>query len=270
MSITRTKLQPNVGEYTTHSIWWTDLNTTNEDASKQFYGELLNWTFQETPSSAGNTYTVAIRDGQQVAGMMEQTQEMRSADMPSFWLTYINVEDAAATCARAKELGGTVMREPFAAGEAGTMAIIVDPTGAAFAVWQPASHEGAAAVNGPGALCWLSLMTDDKDAAGAFYGELFGWKTAAPPEAEMDGYLMFLLGERPIGGMGSLPPGMSQAAWGITLGVDDAAWAIDYTKQNGGSIVSGPHETPWGTMVTIQDPTGAVVTLCGMQEQSMQ
>ena len=57
--------------------------------------------------------------------------------MPPAWVSYVAVEDADAAAARVRQLGGTVCAEPWEVGEAGRMAVVIDPAGAAFALWQP-------------------------------------------------------------------------------------------------------------------------------------
>ena len=49
------------------------------------------------------------------------------------------------------------------------MAVLQDPTGAVFQVWQPKKHIGAKILEEPGALCWTELNTRDTKAAEAFY-----------------------------------------------------------------------------------------------------
>ena len=60
--------------------------------------------------------------------------------------------------------------------DVGRMAVIQDPQGAFFMVWEPKQHIGASVVNAAGALSWNELATPDIDASANFYGELFGWK----------------------------------------------------------------------------------------------
>jgi hypothetical protein len=59
-------------------------------------------------------------------------------DIPVHWTTYIAAQDADATVARAKELGATILSEPMDVPKMGRFAIIRDPTGAVFGIWQSA------------------------------------------------------------------------------------------------------------------------------------
>ena len=57
------------------------------------------------------------------------------------------------------------------------MALLADPEGAAFSVWQARQHRGAQVVNEPGSLNFNVLNTRDPEAAKRFYGAVFGWTT---------------------------------------------------------------------------------------------
>ncbi len=68
---------------------------------------------------------------------------------PPVWSSYVTVDDADATAAKVREAGGTVIAEPMDVMDLGRMAIFMDPTGAAFGIWQPATMKGAELVNEP-------------------------------------------------------------------------------------------------------------------------
>ncbi len=80
------------------------------------------------------------------------------------------------------------------------MAVIQDPQGAYFMVWQPHDHNGAALVNAPGALVWNELASPDLDASTAFYSGLFGW-VVAPFEGSPEPYLTIKNGDANNGGI---------------------------------------------------------------------
>ena len=71
------------------------------------------------------------------------------------------------------------MTDPFDVMDAGRMAVVTDPEGAAFCVWQAKQHRGARIVNEPGSLNFNSLNTRDAEGAKSFYGAVFGWETLA-------------------------------------------------------------------------------------------
>ena len=75
----------------------------------------------------------------------------------------MTVEDVDASVARAKELGGQVIVEPMDVMTAGRMAVLMDPEGAVFALWQPGEHIGAGIVNEFNTLTWNELRTRDPE-----------------------------------------------------------------------------------------------------------
>ena len=62
---------------------------------------------------------------------------------------------------------------------AGRMAVVADPSGAVFCLWQPKDSIGAELVNEPNSFVWDALFTPDIEGAKTFYGGLFGWKGEA-------------------------------------------------------------------------------------------
>ena len=77
------------------------------------------------------------------------------------WNTYIAVDDVDAAVDKVGSAGGQVLMPAFDIGDAGRMAFVADPTGAAVALWQANQHIGATLVNEPGALIWDELITDN-------------------------------------------------------------------------------------------------------------
>ena len=123
---------------------WVDLLTSDPDKARSFYGALLGWTSEDGGEEFGG-YVSFASDGHGVGGMMRNTPEMGS---PDGWTTYISTDDIDATVNRATEAGGTVMSPAMAVADLGSMAVLVDPVGAVFGVWQPGKHTGFAKYNG--------------------------------------------------------------------------------------------------------------------------
>src|SRR6201986_4062246 len=168
-----------MGERTQHSpgtFSWTDLNTTDQEGAKAFYSGLFGWEITDMPVGDASVYSMAAIDGNWVGAISPQPQQQRDAGVPPSWNSYITVDDADATAARAGELGANVHAPPFDVMDAGRMAVIQDPQGAFFMIWEPRKNIGAELVNAPGAFCWNELYTSDLEAAKRFYGELFGWQ----------------------------------------------------------------------------------------------
>ncbi len=129
--------------YVPGTFSWIELSTTDPDDAKRFYGELLGWGSEDNEIPGGGIYTMAQIDGDDVAGITAQPEPQRAAGIPPNWFSYVSVESADEAAARVKELGGAVHAGPFDVGEAGRMAVIADPTGAMFGIWQAARSRSA-------------------------------------------------------------------------------------------------------------------------------
>src|SRR5947209_12502509 len=151
------------------------------------------------PVPGGAYYSMQRVDGKDVAAIAPQPPAQRDAGVPPTWQSYITVESADAAAQRAGELGGTVHAQPFDVMQAGRMAVIQDPQGAFFIIWQPQQHIGAQLVNAPGALSWNELGSPDLDGSTSFYGQLFDW-TFSPMEGMDSPYLVIRNSGRGNGG----------------------------------------------------------------------
>src|SRR6266481_5063510 len=81
-----------------------ELNTTDVDKAKAFYGKLFEWTLEDIP---GGDYTL-IKVGKGTGGGM---MKHPVPGAPSMWLAYVEVFDIAATTEKAKSLGATVKKD---------------------------------------------------------------------------------------------------------------------------------------------------------------
>jgi predicted enzyme related to lactoylglutathione lyase len=175
MAITATRLRANAKQ-DLGNFWWADLMATDAAAAKDFYARTLGWEFRQSHDESGQlVYDTAHVGGVSAAGIGQMGEQMRASGMPSMWTPYVYVQDVDAIAARATELGGSVMMPAMDVMDQGRMAIISDPTGAAFGAWQPKQHTGADAVNQPAALTWTEVYSSDVDATRRFYRVLLGW-----------------------------------------------------------------------------------------------
>ena len=236
-----------MGERTSHApgtFSWVDLGTSDAEGAKAFYGGLFGWEFEDMPIPDSPPYSMASIGGRTVAALYAKRDEQA----PS-----VTAEDPDPIAARAAELGGTVISEPFDVMEAGRMAVLQDATGAVFAVWQPKASIGAQLVNDVGALCLNQLNTSDPDAAQRFYGGLFGW-TFQGVESGGQAYWGITNGERLNGGMmKSEPP--AWLAYFTSADVDASAAKV---TELGGTVIVPPSPVPGGRIAVAADPQGAV------------
>jgi uncharacterized protein len=181
--------------------------------------------------------------------------------------------------------------EPFDFADAGRSAVVTDAEGAAFCVWEAKKHKGAQVVNDPGSLNFNGLNTRDSEAAKAFFGSVFGWRTFATGEAEMwalDGYGDFIESHHPdlrkrwaeVGA----PPGFEDvvatitqiaddqpdtpAHWHVTFAVEDADAAAAKATELGGTVLVPPFDAPWVRMTILADPQGATFSASGFTPEN--
>jgi len=120
------------------ALCWTELTTTDPAKAEAFYTSLLGWTAKHSAPGSPMPYTefTVAGDDRPSVGMMPKLPHM-PADMPSMWLPYFMVTDVDATAAKARDAGGELHVEPQDIPSTGRFAVIVDPQGAAFAVFAP-------------------------------------------------------------------------------------------------------------------------------------
>lgn len=247
-------------QYPPGTFSWVDLTTTDQDASRSFYAGLFGWGADDMPAGEGIVYSMMTRDGHHVAAISSQPQAQREAGVPPTWNSYVTVASADETAARATELGGSVHVQPFDVFDAGRMAVLQDPQGAWFMVWEPKRHVGAALVNAPGALVWNELASDDLDGASAFYSALFGWEIARFPGSEQV-YLSIKLDGASNGGMRTVEPPGVPPHWLVYFGVEDLEAALARAEELAGVVHAGPIDIQMARIAIVADPQGAVFAL---------
>jgi len=246
--------------YTPGTFSWTDLATTDPEGAKRFYGELFGWEAEDIPVGDGVFYSMMRIGGKWVAAIAPQPQEQAQAGVPPMWQSYITVESADASAELAGRLGAQVHAPPFDVMDAGRMAVVQDPQGALFMLWEPKTHIGAYLVNGPGLLCWDELATPDVDGSTVFYGELFGWKIEKFADEPMPYWTIQSAAGKGNGGMRAPQPD-EPPNWGVYFGCDDVVAGLARVEQLGGSKLMGPLPIGPGTIGVVRDPQGAVFTL---------
>ena len=114
------------------SVAWSELMTRDLDAARDYYGKVCGWSFETMKMDNGQDYIVASCHGRQTAGLMDMTGDDAFADLPPHWFTYLGVDDVDEATRQTRDAGGRVIRDPFDVAGVGRIAIVADPTGAAF------------------------------------------------------------------------------------------------------------------------------------------
>jgi predicted enzyme related to lactoylglutathione lyase len=254
---------------------WVDTQQPDVEAAMAFYGGLLGWEFEDAASpGATGRYVIAKLDGQEAGAIAGP-----GTGVPA-WHTYVAVDDADAAARHLLSIGATLKSAPVDAGSGGVQAVLVDPQGAEFRIWQAGERPGAQAVNLPGGWNFSDLHTTDMEAAAAFYAKAFHWQfddlgfgtmIRCPGygdhlEATVDPNIRV----RQSGD--AVPRGFEDAVawlahaedgekprWHVTFTVADRDQAAMDAERLGGHIL-GQDDTQWTRTVLIRDPGGAVFT----------
>lgn len=252
---------------------WLDTEQPDPEAAKSFYGELFGWSFTDVSPAGAPFYSIASLGGRDLAGLTARDRG------PAIWNTYVAVDDADETAAAVPGGGGEVVLGPLAPGPAGRLAVVRDPAGAEFRLWQAGARPGSQVVNEPGSWNFSDLHTDRPETA-AFYAALFGWElselgfatlvrapgygdhlaaTVDPTIRERQADVAAPVGfEDAIAWLGALEPGTSPH-WHVTFAVADRDETVTAATRLGAEILDVA-TTQWTRTALIDDPQGAVFT----------
>ncbi|HVX22105.1 MAG TPA: VOC family protein [Acidimicrobiales bacterium] len=243
---------------------WVDLSTDDLPKARAFYGGLFGWDTPEGPPEAGG-YTLAAIGGRPVAGLGPKMDP----NMPTVWMTYVNVDDADAVVAKVAPAGGQVLVPPMDVMDAGRLAVVADPAGAVIGLWQPAQHQGAGLVNEPNTYCWSELVTTDVEGAKAFYAAVLGWGSETQGGDGM-AYTEWKVAGRSVGGMMQKPAEMPAEVpphWGVYFAVADADQTVARIKELGGTVMMGPTDIQPGRFAVAMDPAGAPFNVLALKDE---
>src|SRR5262245_21817610 len=188
------------------------------------------------------------------------------ADAPAVpaWDTCIWVDSAQETAQKAAQAGGRALAGPFAGFDGGRAAVLADPAGAVFCVWQPGTHRGAQLVNEPGAWTWSALNTRDLEGSKAFYAAIFGWQTGTFGTGGGEATLWRVPGyvggepEEPVARdvVAGMVPAPAQVAphWIVDFWVDSVDATAGTALKLEGSVISAPSSTQAGRSAVLADP----------------
>lgn len=246
---------------------WVDVLSSDPDKAKDFYAGLFGWTVEESGPEFGN-YVNFRSDGHLVAGMVHNTGDMGSPDV---WTTYLSTGDAEATARAVTDAGGQIVTPAMKVGDLGSMAVLADPAGGIFGVWQPGRHTGFTKYNEPGSVTWDEHHSKDFAATTAFYQKVFGWQVEKMSDTDEFRYFNGQLDGQSVAGLmdsaSFLPPEVP-SHWAVYFSVQDADAAIDRVTELGGSVLRPAEDTPFGRIADVADPTGAMFKLHAQIEAS--
>jgi len=257
-------------DYPSGAPCWVETLQPDPDAAAQFYGQLFGWQFDEPkpmPGRLGGEYLAARIAGRLVTGIGQAPASAPTA----LWSTFISVDSIEAVLTRVADAGGAVIVGPLQAGPDGRLAVVTDPAGVAFGLWQPAERIGAQLVNEPGTWAMSALHTPSPERARSFYSTVFGWQlqpVSGAPLAfwRLPGYVGSGQDQRmpddvvavmtPIDEASEIPP-----HWAVNFCVDDVDTTAEHAAALGGQLLLPPTDTPGFRSAVIADPQLGVIAI---------
>ena len=109
---------------------WSELSTSDLAKSKAFYSEVFGWGW-----GGSDEYAEAQVNGRTIGGVMPRSPDM-PAEVPDTWLVYFGSDDVDAQAKKASDKGATVVVQPTDIPNTGRFAVLIDPQGAAFALYK--------------------------------------------------------------------------------------------------------------------------------------
>jgi predicted enzyme related to lactoylglutathione lyase len=243
---------------------WVETLAPDARAAAGFYAGLFGWDVAGPGRMPdGGEYLVARVGGDDVAGIGTLPQR---AGMPPAWTTYISVDDADIAARRIEHAGGRILVDPFDALPAGRGAVLSDPAGAVFAIWEARSRGGAQRVNASCSWAMSALSTPDTQGANEFYGSVFGWIAQSFDGGDGRVTLYRLPGY--VGGKPEqpvprdvvavmLPKSDAPAVWNVDFWIDDADAAVERVERLGGNVVAPLRDVPPFRQAIVADIAGA-------------
>lgn len=230
---------------------WVDATVPDMERARHFYGSVLGWAFADQGADAGH-YTMCLADDTPVAALMPPQPQPDGA--PAMWNVYLATSDVDATARTAAHHDGKMIMNPMDVMNRGRMAVVMDPMGATFGMWQGREHRGAGLWGDPGSVAWNELATPDGVRADAFYQAVFGYDEQAPIGDETFDYSIWKAGGHEVCGRWQTTDRSPQ--WITYFAVTDTDDALQEVSRLSGEILSEPQDTPHGRIAQVRDPLG--------------
>jgi predicted enzyme related to lactoylglutathione lyase len=241
-----------------HPITLVVISANQLDVSKQFYTKAFDWSLTRLSAE--------LVVGMLPAGPAVSLRSNVPDDFPAA-VPYINVPDVDAAMARVVAAGGSVERAAWKITGVGTLARFKDPGGTIYGVADGMALGAAIPVPMPfgdnprppaGSICSVEMYAPDGGAAGLWFGEQFGWGSAAT----MPHFVAFDPGAGIGGVFQSHTPQTPAVAY---VYFSDVEAKLKDVEAAGGTRMGEPMRVPGlGCFAYFRDPSGAVMGLIGL------
>ena len=149
---------------------WTDLSTFDMATARSNYSDLFGWKF-----AGDDAYDFAFLGDREVAAVFPMPPRLVEINMPSFWMSYVQVDELDEAVARAKSHDGVIVEvAPQAFGDDARISLVRDPSGAGFTLYE--GPDIAQSQDLSGTVTARYHHVHDIAAIELFYHDLFGWE----------------------------------------------------------------------------------------------
>ncbi|MET0452096.1 MAG: VOC family protein [Mycobacterium sp.] len=210
------------------SVW-----TADADRAAAFYGHVLGWEFDPTSHQVTST---------------TQRIGIFGAAASTLFCCYA-VSDLTTARQAILDAGGSV--DDVQQFDFGAVLGATDPTGAAFAVYQPVGHDPRPALNGtgPGELSYVTFEVTDSASFREFYGRVLGWSFDGGRIE--DGWE-----PRNVHPMSGVAGGSDEQVTVPMWTVADIVAAVERVREAGGTVLQEPSQQSYGRSALCVDDQG--------------
>ena len=250
---------------------WVDLGVPDLQAVQGFYAALFGWQFEDMGPDFAH-YHMITNHGAHVGGAMSMPEDEQ--DQGSAWTIYLKTEDIEKSLTDTAAAGGDVIVPAMPMPGLGSMGIVTTPGGEAVGLWQSDGFEGFELNGAVGAPVWFEVMSFDYAADAEYYRTVWGWEPTSLSDGgeeaggETVDYANNHPGEAATAGLCGAPrawyPEGTPSFWRAYFIVEDADEAAELIRAQGGSVLDGPMDTPFGRLATVADPAGTTFQIAQM------
>lgn len=211
--------------------FFADISTYFPQKTITFYENVFGWNYYKSD----NYYSAFIKE-REVSGLYETPEKFKQMRMPHFWMTYIHVGNLEITVEKARQLGGIIEMQ-YEMGSFGKVALIRDPQGAGFTIYEGDRLKNTRTENTKNTLIWNELQVSDIQKVIRFYQGIFQWEIT---QGKNETYHV-------VNPKGDYIADILEIQnhykgkyeyWVCTFGVEDVITSKRLILENGGSLIS--------------------------------
>ena len=208
---------------------WADLSAYEPEKIKPFYEKVFGWKYY------GNDYSIAYKNDKEIVGLYQTPLKFQEMKMPSFWMSYIQVNDVKETVAKARNIGAII--ELVEESIFGNVALIRDTSGAGFTVYDGDKLNGKTDSE-TNTLIFNELHVSNASIAKEFYENLFNWSFKAVDGFSFDVYENST--NKKVASVYQIDNSIKgkYEYWTCVFGVENLQETISKIKENNGIVIS--------------------------------